>query len=715
MADLGVGPGTIVGDDFEIVKPLSSGGMGSIWVARQLSLNVHRALKLMHSSIVQNAEMRERFVREARIGASVGSDHVVQVINAGVDRTTGIPWMAMELLDGVTLAEHVPGKPPIPRQEMLVIWVQLCAALAAAHQQNIVHRDIKPENIFLARSRVVGMPFIVKVLDFGIAKIAAENVQNTLQAGSPLYMAPEQTSQSAVINQRTDVWALGLMGFLLLTGRHFWKSAYAENVTIHAIIREAMVDPIPAASVRAAEYGCADRLPPGFDDWFGRCVVRNPEGRLPDARVAGDELLQILGSEVRVSSVPMVAEGMASSGDRFSSPVSSGSMNPARQSFPDRSSPPGSTPSSGPASNPASMPTGEYLGRSAQVDIHHTPIGAPPMVPMAVAPTTDLASATFKPAVAQVAPPPRRGSSLPIVIAALAGGALLLAGAAFFLIRTPSPDTASGDPIIPLPGATSAAPSTTAPAAGAQVPEGMVVFKGGDVDIPADVTAGFLGRKATVAAFALDANEVTARQYKDCIAAGKCTDASADLSWDGAAKAAIDLWSGLCTTRGDGKDDHPVNCVTWDQAKAYCEAENKRLPTEEEWHFATHGLEGRPQPWGSASMDLTHANLCDQDCVTLAAEVKFRWQPYLVGSDSHAGTAPVGSFKPGDSPDGVHDLLGNVSEWTSSRACDTSSPGCDQYTVVGGGCLTAKGDPLHKHTDKTQRSPNVGFRCAVSR
>ena len=109
--------------------------------------------------------------------------------------------------------------------DVLVIFEQLCHAVGAAHRVGVVHRDLKPENIFLAQARRAGATFMVKVLDFGIAKIVAEaSTKQTAAMGSPIWMAPEQADRSPV-TPATDVWALGLIAFYLLTGRPFWRSA----------------------------------------------------------------------------------------------------------------------------------------------------------------------------------------------------------------------------------------------------------------------------------------------------------------------------------------------------------------------------------------------------------------------------------------------------------------------------------------------------------
>src|SRR5688572_19878197 len=175
MAPVQPTPGTVFGGEFKIVRALSSGGMGAVYIAEQASTGKTRALKLMHPELVADAKLRERFEQEARVGALIASDHVVQVIAAGIDPATGAPWMAMELLEGEDLADYLRRRGALPVDEVREIFRQLCHALGAAHAAGIVHRDMKPENIFLAKTRSASGEVCVKVLDFGIAKVVAES------------------------------------------------------------------------------------------------------------------------------------------------------------------------------------------------------------------------------------------------------------------------------------------------------------------------------------------------------------------------------------------------------------------------------------------------------------------------------------------------------------------------------------------------------------
>ena len=260
-----LGPGVVFAREFRIVRALAEGGMGAVFVAEQLSSGKLRALKVLNPSLVADPYSREQFTLEARIGAQIGSGHVVEVIAAGVDEETEIPYLAMELLEGEDLADLVHRRGRLPAHEALEIFEQLGDALAAAHRAGVIHRDLKPRNIFVARSRLRGMPFVVKVLDFGISKVITHNATSvtvTRQLGSPLFMAPEQARSGAKLRRSTDVWPLGLLAYLLLTGRHYWRSVESEGVNLNALLMEIAVHPIESPSQRARDQGLEPGLLP---------------------------------------------------------------------------------------------------------------------------------------------------------------------------------------------------------------------------------------------------------------------------------------------------------------------------------------------------------------------------------------------------------------------------------------------------------------------
>jgi serine/threonine protein kinase/hemoglobin-like flavoprotein/class 3 adenylate cyclase len=287
-------PGTIIGGQFEIGELLAHGGMGAVYRAVQRGTGAMRALKLMHPRLVRNPHSRELFLREAQAPALIRSEHVAQVIAAGVDDATGTPWLAMELLQGMNLAAYVAGHGPMGVREVLAVVEQICHALAAAHEQGIVHRDLKPENVFLASAHRVGTPYIVKLLDFGVAQFTDRARRESHPVGTPGYMAPEQASDTERISAATDIWPLGLLVFQMLVGRSYWRSSIEHGSHMAALWREILFDPLDLASERAAELGCEHLVPARFDEWFIRCLARDPRGRFAGARAASEALMALL-------------------------------------------------------------------------------------------------------------------------------------------------------------------------------------------------------------------------------------------------------------------------------------------------------------------------------------------------------------------------------------------------------------------------------------
>ncbi|MFO0611596.1 MAG: protein kinase [Polyangiaceae bacterium] len=284
-----VAPGTIIGGTFRVVAPLSEGGMGAVYVAEQVTTGRRRALKVMHRDLLADPKLQERFVQEARIGSRIQSDHVVEVIEAGIDPGTGLPWLAMELLEGRTLADAIRAEGRLAPDRVAEIVKQVCHALAAAHAVGIVHRDLKPENVFLADTKRVGAPLMAKILDFGIAKLLGDaQTKLTGALGTPLYMPPEQMTAGRAITPAADVWALGLMTFTMLTGKSYWLSGNVADSNSMMLLQEVTMQPLVPASQRAIEIGVAGLLPPGFDGFFARTVCREIERRFPTARDVDD-------------------------------------------------------------------------------------------------------------------------------------------------------------------------------------------------------------------------------------------------------------------------------------------------------------------------------------------------------------------------------------------------------------------------------------------
>jgi serine/threonine-protein kinase len=238
----------------------------------------------MSHELESDPEALSRFRREASAAAEVKSPHVVQMIDHGVTEA-GLPYIAMELLEGESLEARVQRERFLSPGEVAGILLQVSRALTRAHEKKIVHRDIKPENIFLCETGEEDA--FVKVLDFGIAKVNLPEEQHTRTGaviGSPLWMSPEQVLGLKSVDFRTDLWSLGVVAFFALTGR---VPFHGMSVGALAVAISKGELPLPSQSNPG--------LSPEIDRWFLRACAREPLSRFPSARAMADALVAVVG------------------------------------------------------------------------------------------------------------------------------------------------------------------------------------------------------------------------------------------------------------------------------------------------------------------------------------------------------------------------------------------------------------------------------------
>lgn len=289
--------------------------MGAIFEAVHTATERRVALKLLFPHIMSVASARRKFELEAKISARVNSPFIVEVLDAGFDEATKSPFLVMELLEGQTLAAFVRSRGPLAVDEALQLLEQLAAGLDAAHKYKeggvsrpIVHRDLKPENLFLSHEDDL---IVLKILDFGIAKVLGEscNVSQEVR-GTPLYMAFEQVT-AGVLSPQTDVWALGLIAYFMLTGQSYWRSASEPSANVQSLFAEILNLPLVAPTVRAAQQGSNVVLPPELDAWLLTCLEREPARRYASAGAAVEAFARALGRtprpRPRFSSMPAPA------------------------------------------------------------------------------------------------------------------------------------------------------------------------------------------------------------------------------------------------------------------------------------------------------------------------------------------------------------------------------------------------------------------------
>ncbi len=271
--------------------------MGALYEVVHRGTKRRAALKLMRPELVHSAELRSRFELETRVTASIESDHIVEVYDAGTDAATGAPYLVMELLRGRDLSSELIARGPMAIEEVAEHVRQTSRGLDKAHDASIVHRDIKPENLFLAR-RDDGSP-CVKILDFGVAKLVADSrtAKTTRALGTALYMAPEQIRGDAMIGPLADIYALGHVAFTLLVGRPYFHEEEASEQGYYGL-RMAIVSGAKEAPSKRAERRLIT-LPEGFDRWFFRATAADPLDRYDGARELADELDLVAAAHVR--------------------------------------------------------------------------------------------------------------------------------------------------------------------------------------------------------------------------------------------------------------------------------------------------------------------------------------------------------------------------------------------------------------------------------
>src|SRR5688500_5274471 len=245
-------PGQIFASRYRVIRRIAEGGMGAIFEAEHTATERRVALKLLFPHIMSVASARAKFELEAKVSARVNSPFIVEVLDAGFDEATQSPYLVMELLNGATLAAYVRDKGRLDFDHALPLLQQVAHGLDAAHgykeangsTKPIVHRDLKPENLFVTRQH--DGTSRVKILDFGIAKVLGDtgNVSQEVR-GTPLYMAFEQVT-AGPLSPQTDVWALGLITYYVLTGRRYWRSAEQPGAGVQSLFAEILTLPMEA-------------------------------------------------------------------------------------------------------------------------------------------------------------------------------------------------------------------------------------------------------------------------------------------------------------------------------------------------------------------------------------------------------------------------------------------------------------------------------------
>ncbi len=288
-------PGEVFAEKYVIESELGRGAAGVVFSATHQELRQRVALKVLR---ITGSVAGERMIREARASITLQSEHVVRVMDVG--RYRGNVFLVMEQLEGADLGSLLRARGHFPVAEAVDYVLQACAGVAEAHARGFVHRDLKPSNLFLAR-RADGSP-LVKVLDFGISKSSDDadaEVSLTGPAeslGTPLYMSPEQVRVARNVDHRTDVWALGVILFRLLTGKAPFGGGMGASAALAAVVSD------EPASLRAL----MPDVPAELEKIVQSCLVKAPEGRLGSVAELAARLAPFGTEDGRASVVRLV-------------------------------------------------------------------------------------------------------------------------------------------------------------------------------------------------------------------------------------------------------------------------------------------------------------------------------------------------------------------------------------------------------------------------
>jgi serine/threonine protein kinase len=301
-AALQITPGTVLKGTYRVEAELGSGGMGTVYRATHIGLDKTMALKVLSPRAVATPDSLARFEREAKVAGKVSHPAMTQVIDFGVEQ--GTPYIVMEYVAGVELADLIERNGPMPPRRAVAVMRQIVSLLRAAHALGIVHRDLKPANVKVLHDETDESQLFVKVLDFGVAKvvgdISGQLTSEGMLVGTPAYMAPEQISGKP-IDGRTDLYSAGLIFHEMLSGTRAFRGE-----TIARLLMAQMNDPPPALTVP---------VPDIVRQTLQKFYEKRPEDRFQDAAeadralMACEDVLRPPSANIAVASVRPAAGG----------------------------------------------------------------------------------------------------------------------------------------------------------------------------------------------------------------------------------------------------------------------------------------------------------------------------------------------------------------------------------------------------------------------
>jgi len=679
--------GQIIGN-YRIVRKLGEGGMGAVFEAVHQEIGRRAAVKVLHSQFAQNAQVAARFLNEAKAANLIEHPGVVEIFEFS-RLPDGTTYIVMEFLKGESLAKRLERGPL--GLDTLRISRQIASVLAAAHERGIIHRDLKPDNVIIVKDPETPGGERAKVLDFGIAKIAEEHTMKT-QAGSvlgtPAYMAPEQCKSASLVSDKSDVYALGVMMYEMLSGHVPFTGSGIGDVMIAHLTQEPppLRQAAPDVSAELAAY-------------VHRMLAKEAPER-PTMRQVIEQLERFGAARTGVLTLPSASD---LSGRQQTAP-------------PDGATLLGDVPALD--SRPQTLALEPSSGQgSAQ--------GGGDKTPAPERPSTQPRSTAVLPDGMQ---PGRRRKLLFIGLGAVG---MVLAAVVFLIVR--SPKLPNGPALRDLGAQADAGPGKHGDAekgSGSQqskvpAPAGMVFVAGGRFEMgsmASEIDAAFKlcqdrgtacvrgiyereqpRRSVQLDGLFVDKTEVTNSEFaawlneqeglkvhkKRFVQSGKTLLLDLDETRSGIAHTKAG--KGGSYKARDGFAEKPVVLVTWNAARLYCAGKGKRLPTEAEWELAARGSERRTFPWGEAPPK------CDG--TVFGRGIDIPEERRCADKDGAHGPHPVGTSPQDRTPQGVLDLGGNVAEWVQDLFAERY-PEC-------GDCKSPVNDEPASKKPKSRKEPPV--------
>jgi len=281
---------------FRIIERIGKGGMGAVYKAVQASVGREIALKVLSRSLATDPVAVSRFLQEASAASKLTHPNTVTLFDFG-QTSEGLLYIAMELLPGASLDRLIIDEAALSLDRTVNILVQICNSLSEAHSMGIIHRDLKPDNIRIFEQ--YGIADFVKVLDFGVAKLIAENrVKNLTETGivcgTPYYMSPEQI-QGEDVDLRTDIYSSGVIFYEMLCG----TPPFVGQNTLKILLKHLQKEPLPLKEVKPDLL-----LPPSVERLINRCLDKDPDKRPQSMEELKSELLALIEAPIQSSISP---------------------------------------------------------------------------------------------------------------------------------------------------------------------------------------------------------------------------------------------------------------------------------------------------------------------------------------------------------------------------------------------------------------------------